>query len=115
MHAAWVLFDGRTPVAICHIYATPGVDVKPLARSLQPVLEPVEEELRRRVAANVRRLRRSAGLTFLQAGRKARLSWRHWQKVEAREVNLTLRTLGRLCVALGVDAVALLAPLAKPR
>ena len=92
------------------IYARCGVDRKCAAGSLQPVVEPAELELRRRVAVNVRRLRVRAGLTFLEAGRKGRLSWRHWQKVERREVNLTLKTLGRLGTALEVDPMVLVAP-----
>lgn len=37
------------------------------------------------------------------------MHWRHWQKIEAGEVNATLHTLSRLCDALSVDVRDLLA------
>lgn len=55
------------------------------------------------------RLREGSGLTLEQAAERAGMYWRHWQKVEAGEVNATLRTLERLAAALGVDAGALIA------
>ncbi len=68
-------------------------------------------EIRRRLAANVRRLREAAKLTLADAADYADMHWRHWQKVEAGEVNATLDTLARLCVALNVDVLVLFAPL----
>ncbi len=32
------------------------------------------------------------------------MHWRHWQKVEAGEVGVTLRTVAKLAVALDVEA-----------
>lgn len=66
-----------------------------------------ERELRRLLAANVHRYRGTLGLTVEAAAERADLDRRHWQKVEAGEVNATLRTLARLSRALGV-AVPLL-------
>jgi transcriptional regulator with XRE-family HTH domain len=62
-----------------------------------------EEDLHQRLALNVRRLREAAGLTLEQAAERSGMYWRHWQKVEAGEVNATLRTLARLGLALEVD------------
>ena len=36
------------------------------------------------------------------------MHWRHWQKIEAGEVGITLRTLAKLSVALGVEPFELL-------
>lgn len=61
------------------------------------------------LAANVRRARQSARLSVQEAASRAELHWRHWQKIEAGEVNVTLRTLGRLAETLGVESSRLLA------
>ena len=68
-----------------------------------------ETELRERLALNVRKLRESAGLTLEQAAERSGMYWRHWQKVEAGEVNATLKTLVRLGLALDVDPGELVA------
>jgi transcriptional regulator with XRE-family HTH domain len=69
-----------------------------------PVRLPLaERRTRERVAANLRRLREAADLTLEEAGDRANIHWRHWQKIEAGEVNLTLRSLTRLAGGLGVD------------
>jgi hypothetical protein len=67
-----------------------------------------EETLRKRVRVNVRRLRQAAGLTLKVAAERAELHWRHWQKLEAGEVNLTLMTLARVAWALRVEPAVLL-------
>ncbi len=67
-----------------------------------------EAELRRRLAANVRRLRKAKRLTITEAAARAELHWRMWQKIEARESNATLFTLTRLANALDVDPKELL-------
>jgi transcriptional regulator with XRE-family HTH domain len=70
-------------------------------------LSPAERRLRQKLAANVRRLREDAKLTLEEAAHRAGLHWRHWQKVEAGEVNLTLATLVRLSGALDVEPARL--------
>jgi transcriptional regulator with XRE-family HTH domain len=60
------------------------------------------------VRINVRTLREGQSLTQEQAAARGKVNRRHWQKVEEGTVNLTLRTLARLGVALGVDPVGLL-------
>jgi transcriptional regulator with XRE-family HTH domain len=65
-----------------------------------------------RVAENTKRLRAEQGLTLKALGRRAGLHWRHVQKIEAEESNLTLVTLARLARGLSVDGAELLA---KPR
>ena len=68
-----------------------------------------EEELRRRLAANVRALRAKAEVSAREAAQRAEIPLRQWQRVEAGEVNATLKTLARIAYALRVDARALFA------
>jgi len=72
-------------------------------------------ELRRRLAANVRRLRTAATLTIKQASGRAQVHWRHWQKIEAGENNATLSTIVRVAEALNVTAAELLEAPAEPK
>lgn len=74
----------------------------------------LERRIRKRIAVNVRRHRERADLTLEEAAHRAEMHWRHWQKVEAGEVNTTLRTLARLADALGLDPADLLAPASQP-
>jgi hypothetical protein len=67
-----------------------------------------QDSLRRRLAANARAARRHARLTLKLASTAAQMHWRHWQKIEAAEVNVTLDTLTRVGRALGIDPVRLL-------
>ena len=67
-----------------------------------------EKRLRRRLAANVRALRTERGLSVEAAAHEGDLHWRHWQKVEAGEVGVTLRTIAKLALALGAKASDLL-------
>jgi len=66
-------------------------------------------ELRRRLAANARRLRTAASLTLKQAAERAGMHWRHWQKVEASQNNATLATIVRMAAALEITPAELLA------
>jgi transcriptional regulator with XRE-family HTH domain len=77
-------------------------------------LATVERRIRKRIASNVRRQREKAELTLEEVAHRAGMHWRHWQKVEAGEVNATLKTLARLSDALGVDPAELLKPEARP-
>jgi transcriptional regulator with XRE-family HTH domain len=67
-----------------------------------------ERRIRQKLAANVRLLREEAGLTLEEVAHEAGLHWRHWQKVEAGEVNVTLASLVRLAGALHVAVTRLL-------
>src|SRR5262245_23496897 len=67
-----------------------------------------EDVLRQRLSINVRSLRHAAGLTLKKASERAEMHWRHWQKIEAGEVNVTLQTLVRLGDSLDVDPSDLL-------
>ena len=62
-----------------------------------------EDILRQRLSINVRSLRHAAGLTLKKASERAEMHWRHWQKVEAAEVNVTLLTLVRIGDVLSID------------
>ena len=66
-------------------------------------------ELRRRLAANVRRFRLAVPLTIKQAAERVGMHWRHWQKIEAGQNNATLATIVRLATALNVTPAELLA------
>lgn len=70
--------------------------------------EKLFRELQKRVAANLARIRAQKGLTFEALGASAGLHWRHIQKIEAGESNLTLVTMARLAAGLGVDPLALI-------
>jgi len=72
------------------------------------LVDEVEAELRRRLAANVRRLRKKKSFTLKQAGERAELHWRLWQKIEAAQTNATMFTVVRLANALDADPKELL-------
>lgn len=60
-------------------------------------------------------MRNGAALTLKKASERAEMHWRHWQKIEAGEVNVTLQTLVRLGDALDIDPADLLRePPARP-
>ncbi len=67
-----------------------------------------EEILRNRLRHNVRARRNAASLTLKKASERAEMHWRHWQKIEAGQVNLTVQTLVRIADVLGVDPFELL-------
>lgn len=59
------------------------------------------------LAGNVRRLREKAGWTQEQAADAMEIATRHYQKIEAGDVNVTVATLVRVAKAFGVDVKAL--------
>lgn len=62
------------------------------------------------LAKNIRRRRKELGLTQEDAAHAMGMATRHFQKVEAGELNITLRTLCRIARALGSEVSELLAP-----
>lgn len=64
----------------------------------------------RALAWNVMDRRRSERLTIEAAAWKAEIAPRHWSKIEAGEANVTLLTLVKVAVALGVAVADLFAP-----
>ena len=62
-----------------------------------------EAVIRRRLKVNVRSCRKAAGLTLKVVSERADMHWRHWQKIEAGQVNATLHTLVRVAEALAVE------------
>lgn len=66
------------------------------------------EELRQRLCANLRIHRRGASLTLKDAAARAQMHVRHWQKIEAGTVNISLQMLARLGVALDLNPQDLL-------
>ena len=69
---------------------------------------PTEAELCFRLGTNVRALRTAALLTLQRAAKRAEIHWRHWQKIEAGQINATLFTLKRVADALNVTPADLL-------
>lgn len=65
------------------------------------------EALLRRLQATVRALRMAAELTLKAAAELAEMNWRHWQKIEAGDVNVTMATLVKVARALRVDVADL--------
>jgi DNA-binding XRE family transcriptional regulator len=67
------------------------------------------ERLKEVLAGNLRAWREGRGLTQDAAAELAGLNWRHWQKLEAGTVNVTLKTLERICMAADIDIRTLFA------
>lgn len=72
--------------------------------------KPPTPNLQERLAKSLKREREQKGWTQEQAAEAAGLFPRHYQKLESGEVNVTLRTLERLCTAFGVDVLNLFGP-----
>jgi hypothetical protein len=69
---------------------------------------PIKGAVFQHLHINVRGLRIAAGLTLKMAAGRAKMHWRHWQRIEAGGIDLTLITLARLAEALQVDVAVLL-------
>jgi transcriptional regulator with XRE-family HTH domain len=76
-----------------------------------------EQDLQREIGRRIRRARLALDLTQEAAAARADLDWRRWQRLEAGEVNATVRTLARVAEALGTTFWKLLyaAPLSRAR
>lgn len=68
-------------------------------------IESLFNEIRLRIASNIRRLRKNQELTQEELAHRAKLALRHLQKIEAAEVNVTLDTLVKLAYALNIDLI----------
>jgi DNA-binding XRE family transcriptional regulator len=66
------------------------------------------DRARKQIARNVRNRRIALELTQEQLAERAQLDLRHFQKIEAGELNLTLKTLCLLARALRTNLVDLL-------
>ncbi len=65
------------------------------------------------VGARIRAVRRERGLTQEQAAGRIGIEVRRYQRIEAGEINVTLRTLWTIATALGVSIGRLIKP--EPR
>lgn len=65
--------------------------------------EEIADALQQQVGSNLREAREAQGLTQEHLAHLAGLATRHLQKIEAGQVNVTLRTLARLGSALGAE------------
>ena len=68
------------------------------------------ERAQRTLGANMKRLRAELRLTQVTAGYRAGLHWRHYQKIEAGEVNICLSSLVGIAVALDTTIADLFLP-----
>lgn len=77
----------------------------------RPTFDPdqIAAGLQKLIGSNVRELRESRSLTQEQLAYTSGTAARHLQKIEAGQINITLRTIARLCWALGVEPQAILA------
>lgn len=66
--------------------------------------------VQREIGLRVRQARESSALTQEEAAARADIDVKRWQRIEAGQVNLTVRTLHRIAVALTIDFWALLKP-----
>jgi len=67
------------------------------------VMEEVAQAVKHRIARNVIARRKALGATQEMIAHKAGMACRHFQKLEAGELNVTITTLVRVAHALGVD------------
>jgi transcriptional regulator with XRE-family HTH domain len=63
-----------------------------------------ELNLATRLARSLRRERNRLAITQEEAAERSGLNLRHYQKLEQGSVNVTIRTLERLCRGFGVEA-----------
>jgi transcriptional regulator with XRE-family HTH domain len=73
-------------------------------------LRPEELRLRTRLAVSLKRERKRLGWTQEEAAERAEMYLRHYQKLESGSVNVTIRTLSRLCRGFGIDPQRLFEP-----
>ena len=69
-----------------------------------------ERRVLREVGARIRAAREAAGLSQEDAAHRAGIDYKRWQRLEAGQVNATVRTLVRVSGAVKTDFWSLLAP-----
>jgi len=79
------------------------------------VRESAFERVLQDIGRQIRDARVAAELTQEEAAATAGIDYKRWQRLEAGEVNLTVRTLIRVAAAVGADYWRLLTPLASAR
>ena len=62
------------------------------------------------LGARVRELREARGWTLERAAEETTVDWKHWQKIEKGQINLTLATLLRIAEGFGVSLAELFVP-----
>ncbi len=68
------------------------------------------ERFQAKFGARLRAMREERGLTQEQTAEMIGINWRHLQKIEAGQINVTLFTLHRCARAFGVEVPALFPP-----
>lgn len=66
------------------------------------------DDLCHRIARNLKKIRAGRGFTQMQLGELTGTHWRHIQKIEAGDLNTSLKTIARLATALSIDPCDLL-------
>ena len=69
--------------------------------------QPKFQKLQRDLGRRVRQLREAKGLTLYEAQEACGVDWKHLQRVEAGQLNVTLATLHRIAEGLGVSVADL--------
>jgi transcriptional regulator with XRE-family HTH domain len=72
-------------------------------RFLAPVVEAEIARVQRKIGEAVARHRSLRSLTQEAAAERAGLDVRYWQRIEAGSVNVTVRTLVRVALAIGAS------------
>lgn len=67
-----------------------------------------EWRLRQTIARNTKAERKALDLSGVETAARCGLNLRHLQKIESRELNITLATLAALSVGLGIEATDLM-------
>lgn len=100
----------RPVFTIKTIYAKLGVVKIHIMGSYNHMEKLTVNDIMQRIARNTRQQRVSKSLTQEAVAASADLAVRHYQKIEAGEVNVTVYTLIKLANALEVDITELLHP-----
>lgn len=85
------------------------VDLREATRKTAAMLHPTQKlDVQVRFAMNMRRLRKSKGLTQEQVAERAELHPNYISSVERGERNISLRNIEKIAIALGVEMAELL-------
>ncbi len=66
------------------------------------------EDFLKKIASNIKKSREERSLTQEQCSEKTEIEYKYYQKIEQGQVNLTLKTLYRICLELKINPKDLL-------
>ena len=67
------------------------------------------EKLKKAIAKEIKSMRERRGLRQVEVSELGSLDYRHYQKIEGGYVNLSIKTIHRICEILKIDLATLLA------